>query len=356
MTGHFLFSLYRKLPLSLATRQKIRDFVLNRCPLLVRFTPLHRELTAQEQTRIKAAALLEEADPNAVATVLGANRDVAGPLRLVAGVVLYNNEVAHIAELMRSIRLAAATLPAGVTVDIRLLDNGTKAFDASALPDPSAYQHSGANLGFGKGHNVLMRQAFEGGADFYLGVNPDGLLHPDCLTHLLRMAQAEQEEGGPGSLLEAIQFPEEHPKWYDPRTFDTPWISGACFLMPRAVFRDTQGFDENMFLYCEDVDLSWRVRLAGYRTRICPAAVFLHDVSDRGDEPWRFKEMLLAGRYLGRKWGSPAFVEQAEKLLLNRKMIDSPKDFPSLDRVPVIKSPGNIPDFDHSFSFAPTRW
>jgi len=358
MTGHFLFSLYRKLPLSLAARQRIRDFVLTRCPMLVRLTPLHREMTAQEQTRAHAEAILRESDPATVATALGVSRAIAGPLRIVAGIVLYNNEVTHIAELVRSIRLAAATLPDGVTVEIRLLDNGDASFDATTLPDGARYAKSGGNLGFGKGHNVLMRKAFsEGnGADFYLGVNPDGLLHPDCLAHLLRMAQAETAAGGPGSLMEAIQFPEEHPKWYDPRTFDTPWVSGACFLMPRAVFRATRGFDENMFLYCEDVDLSWRTRLAGFRTRICPAAVFFHDVSDRGHEPWRFREMLLAGRYLARKWGDPAFREQAEKLLLSHKMVASLAELPPLDKVPVIETPGSIPDFQHAFSFAPTRW
>ncbi len=295
-------------------------------------------------------------DEGEVEAALGVTRAITGPLRVVAGIVLYNNGADEVVELVRSIRLAAATLPDGVTVETVLLDNGSTAFDPSALPEPARYEHSGANLGFGKGHNVLMRRAFESGADFYLGVNPDGRLHPDCLAHLLRMAQTEAADGGPGSLLEAIQFPEEHPKWYDPRTFDTPWVSGACFLMPRAVFRATQGFDENMFLYCEDVDLSWRVRLAGFRTRICPPAIFLHDVSDRGHEPWRFKEMLLAGRYLARKWGNPAFRAHAEQLLLTNTIVADLGDLPDLEALPVIEAPGDIPDFAHAFSFAPTRW
>ncbi len=358
MIGAFLLSLYRKLPLSLATRQRIRDFVLSRCPLLIRFTPLHRELTTQEQTRAHAEAILHKTDPVTVAAALGVGQPITGPLRIVVGVVLYHNAPAHIAELVRSIRLAADALPDTATVEIRLLDNGREPFDTSILPDVAHYARSDANLGFGKGHNVLMRESFESGtdgaaADFYLGVNPDGLLHPDCLAHLLRMAQADD---GDGSLLEAIQFPEEHPKWYDPQTFDTPWISGACFFMPRRIFLATRGFDENMFLYCEDVDLSWRVRLAGFRTRICPAAVFFHDVSDRSHEPWRFKEMLLAGRYLAQKWGDAAFREHAEKLLLSHKMIASPAEFPLLDDLPVVEKPGNIPDFEHAFSFAPTRW
>ncbi|WP_298369936.1 class I SAM-dependent methyltransferase [Azospirillum sp.] len=295
-------------------------------------------------------------DESEVEAALGVDTAIVGPLRIVAGIVLYNNGTDEVVELVRSIQLAAKALPEGITVETMLLDNGSDAFDPSVLPEEARYEHSGANLGFGKGHNTLMRRAFEIGTDFYLGVNPDGRLHPDCLAHLLRMAQAEAADDGPGSLLEAIQFPEEHPKWYDPRTFDTPWVSGACFLMPRSVYRATRGFDENMFLYCEDVDLSWRVRLAGFRTRICPAAIFLHDVSDRGHEPWRFKEMLLAGRYLARKWGNPAFRAHAEQLLLTNAIVADLGDLPDLEAFPVIGEPGDIPDFEHAFSFAPTRW
>ncbi len=301
---------------------------------------------------VKGFCLPGTVDDRVVAAALGVDAELKGPLRLTAGIVLYNNETFQIAELMASIRLAASALPSGITVDVALLDNGGIPFDPAALPETVHYEKPGTNLGFGKGHNALMRRAFQAGADFYLGVNPDGLLHPDCLVHLLRMATADQG----GSLLEAIQFPEEHPKWYEPDTFDTSWVSGACFLMPRAIFEATQGFDEHMFLYCEDVDLSWRVRLAGFRTRICPTAIFHHDVSDRGHEPWRFKEMLLAGRYLARKWGSPAFLDHTERLLVENGVVSSPAELPDLEGLPVIEAPGDIPDFDHAFSFTLTRW
>ncbi|QCO00360.1 hypothetical protein D3093_34475 (plasmid) [Azospirillum argentinense] len=301
---------------------------------------------------VKGFWIPDTVDEMVVETALGVGTELKGPLRLTAGIVLYNNETFQIAELVESIRLAASSLPDGITVDVALLDNGSIPFDPKTLPVTIDYEKPDVNLGFGKGHNTLMRRAFQTGADFYLGVNPDGLLHPDCLVQLLRMAVADQGE----SLLEAIQFPEEHPKWYEPNTFDTAWVSGACFLMPRAIFEVTQGFDEHMFLYCEDVDLSWRVRLAGFRTRICPTAIFHHDVSDRGHEPWRFKEMLLAGRYLARKWGNPAFRKYTEKLLIDNGVASNPAELPDLESLPIIEAPGDIPDFDHSFSFALTRW
>jgi len=53
--------------------------------------------------------------------------------------------------------------------------------------------------------------------------------------------------------------------------------SGASLLVPRATFLDVGGFWDEMFLYCEDTDLSWRLRLRGLRVIACPAARSRHD-------------------------------------------------------------------------------
>src|SRR5207244_2520602 len=54
-------------------------------------------------------------------------------------------------------------------------------------------------------------------------------------------------------------------------------ISGACFAMSGALFQQLGGFDERLFLYYEDTDLSLRARLAGYRCIAVPDARVLHD-------------------------------------------------------------------------------
>ncbi len=53
--------------------------------------------------------------------------------------------------------------------------------------------------------------------------------------------------------------------------------SGACLLVPARRFREVGGFWEAMFLYCEDTDLCWRLRLAGLRILVCPEARVRHD-------------------------------------------------------------------------------
>lgn len=78
------------------------------------------------------------------------------------------------------------------------------------------------------------------------------------------------------AAFELRQFPYEHPKYYDPVTLETSWISGACFVLKRSVFEETGGFDESIFMYGEDVDLSWHIRALGYRLQYVPAAITWH--------------------------------------------------------------------------------
>jgi GT2 family glycosyltransferase len=53
--------------------------------------------------------------------------------------------------------------------------------------------------------------------------------------------------------------------------------SGACLAAERDVFQRLGGFDNYLFLYYEDTDLSLRARLAGYKCIAVPGAVVLHD-------------------------------------------------------------------------------
>jgi N-acetylglucosaminyl-diphospho-decaprenol L-rhamnosyltransferase len=54
------------------------------------------------------------------------------------------------------------------------------------------------------------------------------------------------------------------------------WLSGAFLVVNRAAFMEIGGFDENYFMFFEDVDLGFRAKAAGYRSVYVPSAMVTH--------------------------------------------------------------------------------
>ncbi|HEX7607497.1 MAG TPA: glycosyltransferase [Usitatibacter sp.] len=129
---------------------------------------------------------------------------------------------------------------------------------------------SGANLGYGRGHNA---NAARGSAALVLLLNQDCVLEPGVLGRLLHSASLGPEAIGAWELR---QIPYEHPKTYDPVTLDTVWASGAALLVRRKAFDEIGGFEPRIFMYGEDVDLSWRLRAKGWRVVYRPQLAVVH--------------------------------------------------------------------------------
>ena len=146
------------------------------------------------------------------------------------------------------------------------------------------------NLGFGSASNAAARA---GNGDFVFFCNVDTEIDPDAFQNLDRAIEQAPADFG---AFELRQFPYEHPKYYDPVTLETSWCSGACFVLRREVFEKTGGFDESIFMYAEDVDLSWHIRALGYKLMYVPSAVIHHYAYRTAGEE---KPTQLAGSVAG---------------------------------------------------------
>ncbi|MBN2027622.1 MAG: glycosyltransferase family 2 protein [Actinobacteria bacterium] len=62
------------------------------------------------------------------------------------------------------------------------------------------------------------------------------------------------------------------------RATDVDWVSGAAMLLRREAAQRVGGFDEDYFMYVEDVDICWRLREAGYRMVYDPALRLIHHI------------------------------------------------------------------------------
>jgi GT2 family glycosyltransferase len=209
--------------------------------------------------------------------------------------VLYNNELSALERSLESISgaikfareskadsLGEVTLVYGDSSQSPLLDEST----LSEMKGRYAgyfqlrYTFFNKNMGTARGHNTLGQAC---GAEYMLIMNPDVIFAPNTLEEMF-VPFADADVG----LVEARQTPIEHPKEYDVKTGETGWATTACALFPTRVFNTVHGFDaDSFFMYCDDLDFSWRIRLAGYKIIYQPSAIVFHDKRLSATGEWR---------------------------------------------------------------------
>jgi GT2 family glycosyltransferase len=194
-------------------------------------------------------------------------------------VVLYQPSTEELDALIRSIADSAvkcavylwdnspAPLAAGV-IEALKCDLAARAMGTSLH-----YTMSDRNLGFGAAHNRLFADNESAPSKYIFLLNQDAELEAGSLERVLHIAEADADDV---AAWEWRQIPYEHPKAYNPVTLETPWFSGAAVLIRVDAFRAVAGFENRLFMYGEDVDLSWRLRAAGWRLRYAPNCTVIH--------------------------------------------------------------------------------
>ncbi len=187
--------------------------------------------------------------------------------------------------------------------EVLIFDNAST--DGSNLTLPERYPHTRwytaqANVGFAEANNRLTLLAR---APWFVLLNPDTIPDPAWLRELARAAKLY-----PGSLLASKLLLAEQPTHYnsaglfllrDGRGADRAFLEpdrgeyeagglvfGGCaaaLAVPCAVLQNQPLFDPRLFLYCEDLELAWRLQKRGIRTQFCPRSVVLHQVGARND-------------------------------------------------------------------------
>ncbi len=190
--------------------------------------------------------------------------------------------------------------------------NGNSEYIKENFPEIK-FEWAGENLGFAKAYNRMINKAAEAGAEYFSAVNPDMIFKPDMISELFKAIEKDPSVGAVQPKILKWDFENnkktdlvdswgmfitrEH-RFSDLRQGekDDPSVKAASevfgFTGAAVIFRmdalkdaaffngrHNEYFDELMFMYKEDCDLSYRLRLAGWKIFFEPKAVAFHDRS-----------------------------------------------------------------------------
>ncbi len=227
--------------------------------------------------------------------------------RPVVSIIIVNYNVRDFLEsTLHSVRKALD----GLTGEVFVVDNnsqdGSVAMVREKFPEVRLHPLT-ENLGFGRANNLAMREA---AGEYFLILNPDTVLQEDTLRAMIAFMAEHPDAGMAGcKVLNAdgtFQLPCR-------RGFPTPWasfckvfglsalfpktrlfagynltyldenkeypidaVAGSFMFVRRAVFEQTQGFDEEYFMYGEDLDWCYRTQKRGWQVWYTPRTSIVH--------------------------------------------------------------------------------
>jgi GT2 family glycosyltransferase len=190
-------------------------------------------------------------------------------------------------------------------IEIILVDNAST--DDSVTAAVEAFPRmkvlkSHKNVGYAGGCNLGMQAAR---AAYFVLLNNDTVVSPGALEMLYRVAEANPEiaavqpkiksisnkkyfdyAGAAGGFIDIFGFPFARGRIFftieeDAGQYDTAgeifWASGTCTLLRRSALEKIGYLDESFFAHMEEIDLNWRLHLAGYRVWYAPEAAIYHN-------------------------------------------------------------------------------
>jgi GT2 family glycosyltransferase len=154
-----------------------------------------------------------------------------------------------------------------------------------------------SNQGYAGGNNLGIAKAFELGTDYIFLLNPDTIISEDCLEKLIGSINKK-------TILQPLILLHKKNKTHLVNTSGNylnylgmsycnnylesenlvkngPIVSasGAAMFLPVEVLKRIGGFDEDFFMYHEDLDLCWRARKAGFEIKLLTEAKVWHKYS-----------------------------------------------------------------------------
>ncbi|WP_026751631.1 glycosyltransferase family 2 protein [Sediminibacterium sp. C3] len=217
----------------------------------------------------------------------------------VAVVILNYNGKKHLEQFLPSV-MATNYL----NLQIIVADNGSTddsiEFVQRNFPHIKILDHH-LNEGFAGGYNWALKRVE---ADYYVLLNSDVEVTNDWVTPVIELMEKDKNiaaaqpkmlsfkdpdsfeyAGAAGGWIDKLGYPFSRGRIFDICETDEGqynqsepifWASGAAMFVRASVFHEMKGFDPYFFAHQEEIDLCWRMQLAGYTIMACPDSAVYH--------------------------------------------------------------------------------
>jgi len=217
----------------------------------------------------------------------------------VAIVILNWNGRSFLEKFLPSVMASSYHNKRVVVVDNASTDDSV-VFLQQYFPDVSIIKHA-SNEGFAKGYNAALTHLSD---DYYILLNSDVEVTPNWIEPVIELMEKDHSigacqpkllayhnkkefeyAGACGGWMDNFGYPFTRGRVFetveeDNGQYDTPhpcfWASGAALFIRAAVYHESGGLDEYFFAHQEEIDLCWRLQLAGYKIYVQPASVVYH--------------------------------------------------------------------------------
>jgi len=241
-------------------------------------------------------------------------------MKLSASIVLYNTKIEDLKRVIDSYFAYQGEK------QLFLVDNSPsdelKNIVAMYPNNEIHYIFNNANMGYGKAHNIAIRKSIEQGQPYHIILNPDIIIEKGALEKLTDYMEQHPEVG---NIMPKIIYPDGElqylckllpspidlifrrfipvKKWKDAinkryelhsfgydKIMNVPNLSGCFMFLRTEVLKQVGLFDENIFMYLEDIDLNRRIH-SKYQTIYYPEARVIHE---HQKESYKSKKLLKA--------------------------------------------------------------
>lgn len=228
-----------------------------------------------------------------------------------------------------------------IVVD-NISEDGTREMLKKKFPMVKTILNS-ENVGFGRGNNQGINAAK---GEYILLLNSDtvvlnnaigklvsfGRQHPNAFIgpKLLNPDRSPQSSCGPFFTLPvvfaALFLKGDYiglTRWSPNRARKVDWVSGACILAPKKLFMQNLLFDEQIFMYMEEIDLLMRAKRMGYATYFYPRSLIVHlgAASSTNKRKGPVLNIYRGFIYLYKKHGTPFSLGMVRTMLKTKAIL-----------------------------------